>query len=125
VAERAEDDERIERGPPTPERVGNPNPGKAAPLDLPGIFDDAMERTAARFPLRPHKGHDTPSHDHPPGENFAATKSSFLNCDNPATMHHIGRGGQQPIAHVPPPPGAGATPHRWNKSEISVMFVPL
>jgi len=71
-------DERIKRRPTPAERVGHPNPRKAASFDLPGILDDAMERTAARLPLRPHKGHNAQSHDHPPGENFAVTKSSSL-----------------------------------------------
>src|SRR6266446_9458985 len=77
-AERAKGDERIKRRPTPAERVGHPNPRKAASFDLPGILDDAMERTAARLPFRPHKGHNAQSHDHPPGENFAVTKSSSL-----------------------------------------------
>src|SRR5947208_11740833 len=76
-AQRTEGDERVERRPAPPERVGHPDPWKAAPFNLPCVLDDAVERPAARLTLRSHKGHNTQSHNHSPGADFAVTKSSL------------------------------------------------
>src|SRR6516162_3007702 len=75
-AERAECYERIERGPAATDRVGHPNPRKAAPFDLPGVVDDAPERPAAGLGAGAHEGHHAQSHDRLPSDSIAVTLSS-------------------------------------------------
>src|SRR6516164_2688371 len=100
-AERAECYERIERGPAPTDRVGHPDPRKAAPFDLPGVVDDATERPTAGLVAGAHEGHHAQSHDRLPSESIAVTLSSSRSWRIArATMQHICRGGQQPIAQT-------------------------
>src|SRR6516164_9098313 len=89
-AERAEHDERIQSRPAATDRVGHPDPGKAAPFDLPGVVDDASERPTAGLGAGTHEGHHTQSHDRLPSENIAVTPillSSLAGCPGDNATH--------------------------------------
>jgi len=89
-AERAEHDERIQGGPAATDRVGHPDPRKAAPFDLPGVVDDASERPAAGLAAGAHERHHTQSHDRLPSESIAVTPlllSSPADCSGDNATH--------------------------------------
>src|ERR1700746_816720 len=89
-AECAEHDERIQSGPAATDRVGHPDPGKAAPFDLPSVVDDPSERPTVRLGAGTHEGHHAQSHDHLPSENIAVTPSllrSLAGCPGDNATH--------------------------------------
>src|SRR6516162_10186890 len=77
-AECPEHDERIQSRPAATDRVGHPDPGKAAPFDLPGVVHDASERPTAGLGAGTHEGHHAQSHDRLPSESIAVAVTLSL-----------------------------------------------